>query len=194
MSMMFAATPRAHQAAAPPAQPPENPRARGDSRTLQRVDLAIAALATTALLAPAVATPSTPAERACARAAASLVPRWIDAYNTGDMRRLDRIFAPAGVFVWYSSPAPGVRLRAAAKDRSTLLPYFLDRHRAGDRLRIVYWKFNSRRARDDEGGFEFTLRRRARDYRGGRSFTLQGKGSVACARRQISVVSLGGPG
>jgi hypothetical protein len=86
------------------------------------------------------------------------------------------------------------RATAAAKDRSTLLPYFLGRYRAGDRLRIVAWKFNSRRARDDEGGFEFTLRRRARGYRGGRWFTLQGKGSVACARRQISVVSLGGPG
>jgi hypothetical protein len=153
----------------------------------------LAALATTALLSPVVA-PSDAAERACARATASLVPRWIDAYNTGDLRRLDRIFAPAGTFMWYSSPAPGIRLRAAAKDRSTLLPYFLARHRAGDRLRIVHWKFNSRRARDDEGGFEFTLRRRARDYRGGRPFTLQGKGSIACARRQISVVSLGGPG
>ena len=153
----------------------------------------LAALATTALLAPAV-TPGEAAERACARATASLVPRWIDAYNKGDIRRLDRIFAPAGVFVWYSSPAPGLRLKEAAKDRSTLMPYFLARHRAGDRLRLVHWKFNSRRARDDEGGFELTLRRRAPGYRGGRSFTLHGKGAVACARRQINVISLGGPG
>jgi hypothetical protein len=154
----------------------------------------LAALATTALLASSVAAPRDATERACARATASLVPRWIDAYNMGDIRRLDRIFAPADAFAWYSSPAPGVRLRAAAKDRSTLLPYFLDRHRAGDRLRLVHWQFNSRRSRDDEGGFEFTLRRRTRDYRGGRAFTLQGKGSIACARRQISVISLGGPG
>jgi hypothetical protein len=152
----------------------------------------LAALATTALLAPA-ATAGDAAERTCARATASLVPRWVEAYNNGDLHRLDRIFAPAGVFVWYSSPAPGRRLNAASHDRSTLLAYFRDRHRAGDRLRIIRWKFNSRRARDDEGGFELTLRRRARDYRGGRSFTLQGKGSIACARRQISMVSLGGP-
>jgi hypothetical protein len=152
----------------------------------------LAALTTTALLAPA-ATPSDAAERACARATTALVPRWIDAYNSGNVRQLDKIFAPTGVFVWYSSPTPGLRLKTAAKDRSTLMPYFLGRHRAGDRLRIVHWKFNSRRARDDEGGFEFTLRRRARDYRGGRPFTLHGKGAIACARRQITVISLGGP-
>jgi uncharacterized protein len=40
--MMFAVTPRAHQAAAPPARPPENPRAHAVSRTLQRVDTAVA--------------------------------------------------------------------------------------------------------------------------------------------------------
>ena len=57
------------------------------------------------------------------------------------------------------------------------MPYFLARHRAGDRLRIMHWRFNSRRARDAEGGFELTLRRRAPGYRGGRSFTLHGKGA-----------------
>jgi hypothetical protein len=154
----------------------------------------LALLAATSLLAPALAPSDAAVERACGRTAHRVMVAFVKAYNDGQIGRLDRIFAPADDFFWYSSPAPGRRLNAAAKDRSTLAAYFRGRHRAGDRLAIVRWKFNSRRARDDQGGFEFTLRRHARGYRAGRSFTLHGKGSLACARGQISVMSLGGPG
>jgi hypothetical protein len=140
-------------------------------------------------LAPVSASAAAPS---CATTARSLVTRWVDAYNKGDARRLDRIFAPAGAFVWYSSSPPGVRAKAEAMDRSTLVAYFAARHAAGDRIRLRRFHYNSTDRRRGLGHFEMTLRRRARDFRGGRWFTIDAKGAVSCARRQIVVTSLGG--
>jgi hypothetical protein len=150
--------------------------------------VAAAALVATALLA----TPS-PAERAreraCGTTAHRLVVRYVEAYNKGDMRRLDRLFAPEPAFQWYSAPAPD-RFSPTAEDRTTLIPYFAARHAAGDRLRLKRFKYNGRRATDDTGHFEMTLRRRT--AAGARWRAGLAKGAVACARRQIIVTSLGG--
>jgi hypothetical protein len=151
----------------------------------------LAALATTALLAPALA-PNTSSERACGRTAQSLTTRWIDAFNNGDAHRLDDVFAPASIFEWYSSSPPAARLRADAKDRTTLLAYLTARHQAGERLRVRRWQFNSV-TRRRFGNFEFTLRRRLPMYRGGGWFTVEGKGALRCDHRKIIVISLGAP-
>jgi hypothetical protein len=159
--------------------------------------LTAALLSTVLLAATSNASPSATAasrERACGTTAHRLVVRFVEAYNKGDVRRLDRIFAPEPAFFWYSAPGPGQRFSPAAEDRASLMPYFAARHAAGDRLRLKRWQYNGRRATDDTGHFEFTFRRRTPGVRGGRSYDAVGKGAIACARRQIIVTSVGGPG
>jgi hypothetical protein len=154
------------------------------------------ARAVIALLACGAAAPSAGAaagpERACGNTAHRLVAGFVEAYNNGDARRLDRIFAPAPAFRWYSAPGPAPRFSPAANDRATLLPYFAARHRAGDRLRLKRWRFNGRRAGDDTGHFEMTFRRRT--SRHARWRDASSKGAIVCARRQVIVMSLGTPG
>jgi hypothetical protein len=152
-----------------------------------------AALLSTVLLAAAPDASAASRERACGTTAHRLVVRFVEAYNNGDVRRLDRIFAPEPAFFWYSAPGPGQRFSPEAEDRASLMPYFAARHAAGDRLRLKRWKDNGRRASDDTGHFEFTFRRRTPGVRGGRSYDAVGKGAIACARRQIIVTSVGGP-
>jgi predicted GNAT family acetyltransferase len=148
--------------------------------------MAAALLVSTMLLAAA----APPSERACGQTAHRLLVRFVEAYNKGDSRRLDRIFAPEPAFRWYSAPAPGAgRFSPAAEDRATLLPYFAARHRAGDRLRLKRWTFNGLRASDDTGHFEMTFRRRS--ARGARWHDSSSKGAIVCARRQVIVMSLG---
>jgi hypothetical protein len=144
-----------------------------------------------ALIATVVlATPSpTERERACGTTAHRLVVRYIEAYNKGDVRRLDRIFAPEPAFQWYSAPGPDQRFSPAAEDRAGLIPYFAARHRTGDRLRLKRFKYNGRRATDDTGHFEMTLRRRT--AKGARWRDSASKGAIVCARKQIIVTSLG---
>jgi hypothetical protein len=126
---------------------------------------------------------------ACAHTTRSLVMRYVDAYNKGDVRTLDGLFAPAGLFQRYSSAAPGRRLDAAARDRTTLRAYFAARHRAGDRFRLRAFQLNS--ANRSRGNYEFTVKRRAPGYRGGSWFTVKGKGAVRCDKRKIVVTTLG---
>jgi hypothetical protein len=127
----------------------------------------------------------------CAQRTQANVRAYVAAYNRGDTRRLDRLFAPATDFQWYSSPAPGLRLREASKDRSTLAAYFTGRHRTGDRLRLKRFRFNG--SNGAVGNFEMTLRRRAPGFRAGRWFTVSGKGATLCRSGRIIVVSLGSP-
>ena len=122
----------------------------------------------------------------------ALVLSFVRAFNSGDLRRLDAIFRPA-YFRWYSSGPPGVRLRAEAYRRATLLAYFAERHAQRDRLRLLDLDFNG-----NGGGhahFGLRLRRSADDHRHATPFTVVGKGAVACTTRPrpIAVWSLGGP-
>jgi hypothetical protein len=119
--------------------------------------------------------------------------RFVVAYNAGDSTALDALFAPEPAFQWYSSNAPGARIRAAAFRRSTLARYFERRHAQSDRLRVLSFRFNG--AERQLGHFSFTLRRSARDYQHGRPFRIPGKGAVTCAVNPPAfvVISLGGP-
>jgi hypothetical protein len=147
---------------------------------------AAALIATVLLAAPSPAQRAR--ERACGTTVHRLVVRYVEAYNKGDTRRLDRLFAPEPAFQWYSAGDPD-RFSPAAEDRTTLIPYFAARHAAGDRLRLERFKFNGRRATDDTGHFEMTLRRRTAT--GARWRNSSAKGAVVCARKQIIVTSLG---
>lgn len=117
-----------------------------------------------------------------------LVNAFIAAFNSGASARLDRIFAPLSSFKWYSTDAPGVRLGAAAYSRSTLIPYFAERHRARERLTITSWKSGGNS--NGYAHFQFQLVRKARDLT---PTPYQGKGALICSNtgNAIAVWSMG---
>jgi len=118
-----------------------------------------------------------------------VVQRYVNAFNAWNVRALDRVFAPAASFNWFSTGAPGRRLGPAAYDRSTLMPYFRARHRAGERLRLV--RFSGGGNANGYSHFQF-IERRARALR---RTIYEGKGAAICAASgdSISVWSVGPP-
>jgi hypothetical protein len=118
-----------------------------------------------------------------------LAERFVRAFNTRDNATLDRVFAPAASFNWYSTGAPGARLGRAAYDRSTLLPYFRSRQRQAERLRLV--RFQGGGNANGYGHFRFYVERRSRELR---PTVFEGKGAAICAAGgdTISVWSVGG--
>lgn len=122
----------------------------------------------------------------------AILAAFVTAYNSGDVRRLDRLFSRTR-FRWYSANAPGARLRAAAFDRKTLIAYFRRRHSRGDRLRLVRSRFNGYSRGSELGHFNLRARRRADDFRGGRWFEVTAKGALDCATPPIgfAVLSIG---
>ncbi len=119
---------------------------------------------------------------------------FLAAFNSGDLRKLDSLFARQPAFAWYSSNAPGSRLNRAAERRGNLVAYFRSRHLEQDRLRSVEIDVNT--AAPHRTGLSLKLRRRAADYGGGRWFLVAGKAALAChdGRARFLVVSLGAPG
>lgn len=125
----------------------------------------------------------------CAPAdARQVVQRYVRAFNAWKVPALDRAFAPAASFNWFSTGAPGVRLGAAAYDRSTLLSYFRARHRAGEHLRLV--RFRGGGNANGYSHFQFLIERRARALP---PTVFEGKGAAICAASgdTISVWSVG---
>jgi hypothetical protein len=95
---------------------------------------------------------------------------FVAAFNRGDLRRLDRLFAREPEFGWYSTQEPGERFDYAAKNRSTLIPYFRERHAMGERLKMQ--SFQNRGS-----GFQYGLIRSADDLEPTR---YDGKGQAHC--------------
>ena len=119
---------------------------------------------------------------------------FVGAYNRGDLRRLDRLFSRAN-FVWYSAGAPGPRFQPDAGKRGTLIRYFRERHRRGDRMALTGYRFNGYERERVLGHFELRGRRRADDFRGGAWIDVAGKGALDCSKAPVTfaVLSLGGP-
>jgi hypothetical protein len=143
-------------------------------------------------LAPAAVPAATlpPDQQACMPGEARLVvQRFVRAFNARDLPALDRVFSPASSFNWFSTGRPGPRLGPAAYDRSTLLPYFRARHRAGERLRLV--RFRGGGNANGYSHFQFFIERRARALT---PTVYEGKGAAICAAGgdTISVWSVGG--
>ena len=152
---------------------------------------AAALIALVLALVPAAALGASPppdAEECVAGESRAVVVRFIAAFNARNIPALDRVFSPAASFNWYSTGAPGVRLRAAAYDRSTLMAYFRARHRAGEKLRLVFFQGNGNS--NGYAHFQFRLERRTRTLP---PTVYQGKGAAICAASgdTISVWSVG---
>jgi hypothetical protein len=132
----------------------------------------------------------TPCEAQPTRAA---LGDFVRAFNAGDYRRLNALFAGPSWFRWYSSNAPGQRLRADAQNRATLIRYFRSRHRKADRLRLVSFRFNGNS--NGYGNFIWKMRRSAADFRSGAWFKIESKGTALCRDENVSfiVMSLGAP-
>jgi hypothetical protein len=113
----------------------------------------------------------------------TLIRRFIDAFNTGDLRALNAVFAREPQFEWYSTDAPGERLHAAASDRSSLLPYFAGRHALSERLTLRSFKFNGNGS--GYGNFEYSLTRSAEDLR---PTPYHGKGASFCYRNKSDAI------
>jgi SnoaL-like protein len=144
-------------------------------RTAVAVSGGLAALA--ACSAVFAAPPERP--KACTRAEVGrLVVRFVDAFNAGNLDRLDRTFARRPDFRWYSTDAPGERYLPVASDRASLRRYFARRHARGERLVLETLKVNGNtRAAKPYGNFEFTLVRSADDLP---ATPYQGKGAAHC--------------
>jgi len=146
------------------------------------------ALAAPATPLPGTALASNTDARDCSVAETRrLVGRFIRAFNEGSTARLDRIFAPAGSFGWYSTDAPGRRLGTAAYDRSTLIRYFAARHAQRERLLLRRWQGNGNA--NGYSHFQFRLVRQARDLQ---PAGYEGKGAIVCSssRNTIAVWSM----
>jgi hypothetical protein len=119
---------------------------------------------------------------------------FVRAFDRGDLETLDRLFSTQR-FVWYSSGAPGMRRLAAARNRSSLVSYFAQRHRLGDQLRRLTVQDNGFDAARSLADFGLRAERRAVGFRRGRWFALEGKGALDCSTpaATIAVLSLGGP-
>jgi hypothetical protein len=117
----------------------------------------------------------------------SVVARFIVNFNDGDLRRVNRLFSPAGLFKWYSVSGPQGRLEDASMDRATLIPYLASRHRQGERLILRSFQWQGYGL--GYGQFLYSLTRSARDLQ---AISYFGKGAVLCLHpRTISVWSMG---
>ena len=114
--------------------------------------------------------------------------RFLAAFNRGDSKALAAVWAAEPDFQWYSTPAPGARLRARASSRASLIPYFRGRHTRGERLELTALRVNGNtRATKPYGNFEYRLVRSARDLP---PTDYHGKGALHCyaARPDVLIV------
>lgn len=106
------------------------------------------------------------------------VARFVDAFNRGDRRTLASVWSPEPDFQWYSTPAPGERLRGVAQHRPSLVPYFLRRQARGERLELTSLQVNGNTAgRRPYGNFVYRVIRRADDLP---PTDYRGKGALHC--------------
>ena len=114
----------------------------------------------------------------------ALVNQFVHAFNAGDRRTLQHLWAQqAEGFAWYSTDAPGQRIGAAASDRSTLDAYFVERHAHQEALRLTSFQFNGNTA--GYANFQYTLIRQATDLA---PTAYTGKGAVICDRAPQSLI------
>lgn len=114
----------------------------------------------------------------------ALVDTFIGAFNAGDLGALDAVFAQEPDFEWYATDGPGDRLEG--RDRSTLVPYFAQRHELGERLTLRTFRFNGNTPRSRPyGNFEYTLTRSADDLP---PTAYAGKGAALCYRARPDVI------
>jgi hypothetical protein len=72
-----------------------------------------------------------------ADATRTLVHSFVRDYSAGRVAVINRMWAPAPRFQWFSTGKPGARLGGPAHVRSTLARYFRSRVRVHERLRLT---------------------------------------------------------
>lgn len=102
-----------------------------------------------------------------------VVDSFIDAFNKGDIARLDQLFPD---FVLYATDAPGEFSSPQPRSRSDLMTYFTQRHQIHERLNLESFVFHL--SSTGGGGFEFEVTRSADD--GLAPTPYGGKGGVSC--------------
>lgn len=107
-------------------------------------------------MTPAASRGDLPAPGCTRQAVEVLVRDFVTAYNKGDARTLEQVWAREPDFQWYF--VQGERLGSDAEDRSTLPAYFSLRHGLGDELRLSSFRVSPA---NDRGhyGIGFRLRR-----------------------------------
>jgi ketosteroid isomerase-like protein len=135
--------------------------------------------------------PAAPVGASCnEQGSRELVARFITAFNRGDVRRLDAVFARGMWWRWYSvGTAPGKRIQRTAYNRTTLIKYFRARHKQHERLRLLSFQYNGRS--DGYVHFQYELLRSADDMRAPLPRTYVGKGAISCWAGRIAVWSMG---
>jgi hypothetical protein len=72
-----------------------------------------------------------------ADATKAVVRAFVQAYNEGHVKLIDRMWARSPRFQWFSTGKPGARLGEPAHDRTTLAAYFRSRVRAHEKIRLT---------------------------------------------------------
>ena len=141
------------------------------------------------------------------RQVAELVISFVDAFNSGDQATLSRIFfvsegpSPPDFserdydpWSWYTvgKVEPGGKIESifVTYDQSELLRYFAERHKQGERMRLlkVSLTHTGLLGKDDNVGFVYVLNRYARDLEpglGGPARIASGQGAINCTNRRI---------
>jgi hypothetical protein len=150
--------------------------------------LPLASLLAAALIG---ASPNAAAGEACdERGSRALVTRFIRAFNSGNVRELNAVFARGMWWRWYAvGTAPGRRVQAAAYNRNTLTKYFRARHKQRERLVLRSFQYSG--WANGYGNFQYELTRIADDIRPRLARTYVGRGAVSCWAGKLAVWSMG---
>jgi len=109
----------------------------------------------------------------------SKLSAFVRAYNSGDLRTLDRLFSRDG-FKWYSWGG------SARSNRNALTTNLKRRFERGDRLRDVTFRFNGYERERDLGHAELHGQRRADDIADGEWFSMSGKAALDCSGNPLT--------
>jgi hypothetical protein len=124
------------------------------------------------------------------RGSRELVTRFVAAFNRGDVKSLDRLFARGEWWRWYAvGSTPGKRIQKAAYNRTTLVKYFRARVHHRERLVLQSFQYNGRA--DGYAHFQYQLLRRADDMRKPVPRIYVGKGALSCWAGRLAVWSMG---
>lgn len=114
-------------------------------KTRPAIALLVAAVLGGSVVAAQVASAGArPTQQELARGAActagttkALIRAFVRGYDNGQIRLIDRLWAPAPRFQWFSTGPPGARLGERAYVRTTLTAYFRSRVRAHEKIRLT---------------------------------------------------------
>jgi len=112
-----------------------------------------------------------------------LVVDFIDAFNAGNQRTLEGLWAqPGNSWAWYATDAPGARFKSVAADRAGLGAYFARRYTKMESLRLTSFKYHG--VTGATAQFEYTLIRKADDLP---ATAYGGKGDAVCWLRPLTI-------